>query len=238
MRKTFLPAPGKNNLVSHETNVTNRVACQICGRSSHQALDCFHRMDYAYQGRHPPSEFAAMVSQSNALHEDEGWLADSAVNNHITADLENLNIQQTYNGTEDVAIGNGSALPIAYISSSHFETPNSVVHLKNILHCPKAVANLVSINKFCHDNHCYFKLTDSYFLVKDNLTKEILLQGPSENGLYHMPLKKFIKKNQRTRVALLGVKIFVVVWHYRLDHPTVQVLTRLINKQHLPTSSL
>lgn len=40
-------------------------------KSSHQALDCFQCIDYAYQGRHPPSELAEMVSQSNALQEDE-----------------------------------------------------------------------------------------------------------------------------------------------------------------------
>jgi hypothetical protein len=71
---------------------TNRPPCQICGKTSHQALDCFHRMDYAYQGRHPPSELAAMVSQSNALRGEDEWLADSGANNHITAELENLSI--------------------------------------------------------------------------------------------------------------------------------------------------
>jgi hypothetical protein len=34
-----------------------------------------------------------MVSQSNALCEDEDWLADSGANNHIMGDLENLTIQ-------------------------------------------------------------------------------------------------------------------------------------------------
>jgi hypothetical protein len=27
--------------------------CQIYGKTSHRALDCFHRMDYAFQGHHP-----------------------------------------------------------------------------------------------------------------------------------------------------------------------------------------
>jgi hypothetical protein len=35
-------------------NNSNWVPCQICGKTSHQALDCFHRMDYSFQGRHPP----------------------------------------------------------------------------------------------------------------------------------------------------------------------------------------
>uniref|UniRef100_A0A2N9H8F5 Integrase catalytic domain-containing protein n=1 Tax=Fagus sylvatica TaxID=28930 RepID=A0A2N9H8F5_FAGSY len=32
----------------------NQPMCQICGKIGHQALDCYHRMDFAYQGRHPP----------------------------------------------------------------------------------------------------------------------------------------------------------------------------------------
>uniref|UniRef100_A0A2N9J182 Integrase catalytic domain-containing protein n=1 Tax=Fagus sylvatica TaxID=28930 RepID=A0A2N9J182_FAGSY len=34
----------------------SRPQCQICGKLGHQALDCYHRMDFAYQGRHPPAK--------------------------------------------------------------------------------------------------------------------------------------------------------------------------------------
>lgn len=45
-----------------------RPQCQVCGKMGHLALDCFHRMDFAYQGRHPPQRLAAMVAsqQSNS----------------------------------------------------------------------------------------------------------------------------------------------------------------------------
>ncbi|KAF9672885.1 hypothetical protein SADUNF_Sadunf11G0091000 [Salix dunnii] len=33
----------------------NHTICQICNKPNHQALDCYHRMDFSYQGRHPPS---------------------------------------------------------------------------------------------------------------------------------------------------------------------------------------
>jgi len=34
---------------------SDKPPCQICGKFYHQALDCFHRMDHAFQGRHPPT---------------------------------------------------------------------------------------------------------------------------------------------------------------------------------------
>ena len=40
---------------------------QICGKTGHLALDCYHRMDYAYQGKHPPTKLAAMVTSSNSM---------------------------------------------------------------------------------------------------------------------------------------------------------------------------
>jgi hypothetical protein len=63
---------------------STRPPCQICGKSNHQALDCYHRMDYSFQGRHPPSQLAAMVAHTNSqFSEEEPWYADSGANQHI-----------------------------------------------------------------------------------------------------------------------------------------------------------
>ena len=48
-------------------------------------------MDYAYQGKHPPTKFAAIVTTSNAaITQDQPWLANSATTNHVTISLNNL----------------------------------------------------------------------------------------------------------------------------------------------------
>jgi len=36
-------------------NQVPHCSCQICGKSNHNALDCYHIMDYTFQGRHPPT---------------------------------------------------------------------------------------------------------------------------------------------------------------------------------------
>jgi hypothetical protein len=104
-------------------------------------------MNLSFQGRHPPSELAAMVSQSTALHEEDEWLVDSGANNHLTADLNNLTLQQPYQGTETVVVGNGSGLQIQNTGSSSFQTSNSksIVHLNNILHCPQVFAKIINV---------------------------------------------------------------------------------------------
>jgi hypothetical protein len=43
----------------------NRPTCQICGKIGHYAVDCYHRIDFAYQGKNPPTKLAAMAHASN-----------------------------------------------------------------------------------------------------------------------------------------------------------------------------
>jgi hypothetical protein len=97
----------------------NRTPCQICGKLGHQALDCFHRMNYSYQGKNPPSQLAALVVRTHpsasTSNEEDPWYVDSGANNHVTAALDNLTLQEPFKGDDEVAVGNGTGLSISYI---------------------------------------------------------------------------------------------------------------------------
>jgi hypothetical protein len=67
-------------------------------------------MDYAFQGRHPPHQLHALVAQNTHALEEHEWDADSAANAHIANDLDNLRLQQPFQGTD--SIGVGSVLPL------------------------------------------------------------------------------------------------------------------------------
>jgi hypothetical protein len=149
-------------------------------------------MDYSYQGRHLPNQLAAMVAHTNSQFVEEDhqqWYADSGANQHITTDLENLNLNHnSYQGNTNVAVGNGSTLQISNTGSTTLATQNSIFKLKTVIHCPNVPHNLLSIQKSCVDNDCLFELTTVSFLVKDIQTGRILLHGPSRDGLYPIPL--------------------------------------------------
>lgn len=131
-------------------------------------------MDYTYQGRHPPTQLAAMVPQTNNELEDQQWFAESGANSHITSELENLTLQQyPFKGSEAVAVGNGGGLAIDNTCSTILTSSNSHFHLNNILHCPKVATNLISIQNFCKDNDCYFILTYACFFC----------EGPSDTRI-------------------------------------------------------
>ena len=120
----------------------------------------------------------------------------------------------------------------------HFHTPQSTFQLSKVLHCPQAYANLLSINQFCHDNSCFFILTDSNYFVEDNHTGLTLLAGKSEGGLYPIHLNLFSVNKQHALTALLGVKTSAAVWHSRLGHTSPQVLSQLLHQFSLPVSGV
>jgi hypothetical protein len=175
-------------------------------------------MDFSFQGRHPPFHLAAMAANTSVLLNDEPWYADSGANQNITSELDNLTLQQSYSGNETVSVGNGAGLLIANAGSSFFNTLSSSLCLKNILHCPNASANLLSIQRFFVDNNCHFILTAFEFWVKDNLTGIILLHHPSE-GLYPVHLKQFSRNKGPRLFAFIGIKTTWPIWHFDLAIP-------------------
>ncbi|KAJ0015033.1 hypothetical protein Pint_21008 [Pistacia integerrima] len=83
----------------------SRSPCQICKREGHQALDCFNRINYSFQGRHPPTELAAMVVEANTTYLNQHqWYADNGANIHVTSGAANLATSQPYEGTDTVGV--------------------------------------------------------------------------------------------------------------------------------------
>ena len=81
-------------------------------------------MNFAYQGKHPPTKLAAMASTSNAAitSNQDPWLADSGTSNHLTANLNNLSIQSQYKGPKQITVGNEQTLPINHIGNASLHT--------------------------------------------------------------------------------------------------------------------
>jgi hypothetical protein len=55
-------SPNSQNSQSWNQSPSSRPICQICYKPGHTAIDCYQRMNFAYQGRHPPAKLAAMAT--------------------------------------------------------------------------------------------------------------------------------------------------------------------------------
>ena len=72
---------------------------------------------------------------------------------HITDNFKNLTINYPYQGSNSVQDRNGEDLVIKQIGSSHITIPSHSFMLNNILHYPNASVDLLSVQKFAHDNN-------------------------------------------------------------------------------------
>eukprot|EP00268_Persea_americana_P013925 TRINITY_DN16169_c0_g1_i2.p1 TRINITY_DN16169_c0_g1~~TRINITY_DN16169_c0_g1_i2.p1 ORF type:complete len:660 (-),score=55.01 TRINITY_DN16169_c0_g1_i2:23-2002(-) len=203
--------------------------CQICQKVGHTAIDCYHRMDFAYQGRIPSSRLAAMVA-SPGFDDQSTWYADASATHHITSNLSNLDIRSRYGGSDSVQVGNGQGLPIAHTGSTLLPSPSKHFHLKNILHCPTAATNLLSVQKFSLDNHCYFCFDDSGFLVKDKATGRTLYKGSTEHGLYPF-------HPTSCRPTAFHSRVSSDLWHARLGHPSLTIQKNILRNFNFPISN-
>ena len=164
---------------------SERPSCQICGKLGHIALDCYHRMDYTYQGKYPPTKLAAMATASNAcLIQDQPWLTDSAATDHVTASLNHLNFPKPYNGQVHLTVGNGQNLPITHIGNVLIPLTKSNIHLNYVLRVPSIASNLASVHKICHDNNCWCYFDENILSIQALATGKVLYQGKSEDGVY------------------------------------------------------
>ncbi|RVX00744.1 hypothetical protein CK203_026471 [Vitis vinifera] len=113
---------------------------------------------------------------------------------HLSHSAQTLFCVHPYSGTDQVTIGDGNSLPIL-----HTVSPNS------------AWIMLFS-----------FEFHSSYFFVKDQVTKKILLKGWLRDGLYEFssssPPRAFVTISSFSDGA---------IWHSRLGHPAALILLRL-----------
>ena len=98
-------------------------------------------------------------------------------------------------------------------------SPKHIFTLANVLHVPHITKPMLYVQKLCRGNHVYFEFHTSMFYVKDLITKEVLLSGKSNDGLY------ILSESSETSVPQAFwspcISITADLWHRCLSHPTL-----------------
>jgi hypothetical protein len=187
-------------------------------------------MGFAYQGRHPPAKLAAMASTSNGSQGGETWLTDTGATDHLTANLNNLTVQNPYKGSDQVVVGNGQSIPINNIGNGQLCTKFYNFRLHNLLHSSKNSLNLLSVHKLCKDNNCSCYFDSNKFLIQDLPSRKVLYKGLSRNGLYPFHTHSHSSVSTPSVTVSSSVSAFLSsknkwqLWHQRLGHPSDCVL--------------
>ena len=127
-----------------------------------------------------------MIASSINIKSKE-WFFDTRATHHLSQTTTSLDNIQSYNGNDKVTIGNGTQFPILHTGTKIFQFPFKVFQLKRVLHAPHLATNLVSVAHFCADNNTFVEFHPRFFLVKEQVTKKVLLKGHLERGLYKFP---------------------------------------------------
>ncbi|XP_073360083.1 uncharacterized protein [Aegilops tauschii subsp. strangulata] len=77
-----------------------RPRCQICKNWGHEADDCRKRYDQDYNSR------SANSASTNTV--DFPWVLDTGATDHLTNDLERLQVHARYDGKDQVQVANGA----------------------------------------------------------------------------------------------------------------------------------
>lgn len=141
---------------------------------------------------------------------------------------------ESYYGDDSLHVGNGKALPILHVGSSHLYSPHKTFSVNNILHVPEIKKHLLSVQKFCHDNHVYFEFHSTFFAIKDKSSHTTLLTGPSDGGLYSINLPT---TQPLPKVSFSTARATTTTWHQRLGHPHSQLFQTMLSKYRLPISN-
>jgi hypothetical protein len=184
--------------------------CQVCLKIRHTANNCWHQFEEDYV-----LEQQTTVAASGP-GTDDAWYTDSWTTKHITRELDRLMMHEPYTCMDQIHTANGSGMKITRIGTSFIPTSGRDLVLNKVLHVPSTHKNLISIHLFTLDNDTYIELHPFFFLIKDQNTRKVLLQGSCRGGLYPLPpsTSKFWK------LVFHAIKIPIDRWHSRLGHPS------------------
>jgi hypothetical protein len=208
-------------------------------------------MNYSYQGRHPSAKLAAMATAAPTYPNQTTWISDTGATDHFTPDLNNIPDNQAYTDSQLVSVGNDNQLPISHTSNAQLQTSSYLFCLRKILCVPSMKSNLLSVQRFCHDNATSFYFDANRFQIKDLLTGKPLYKGSSKDGLYSItglllpswnscvynflsPSKNVVPSQVASHVSytagLPRLDLFSTdLWHMRLGHPQSRVLHHVLN---------
>ena len=217
---------GGNSSNYNQRNLYNtandKTLCQVCFKPNHTAAECWHRFEEDFV----PDK--RLVAAANRAPVDPTWYTDTGASDHITGELEKLHIRDKYYGTDQIHTASGSGMNISHIGHATIHTPsNHDIHLRNILHVPEAQKNLISVHRLATDNNVFLEFHPNYFLVKDQDTKKVILEGQCRHGLYPFPAPS-------NKKAYITTKVPFSRWHSRLGHPSSAIVKQVISRNKLP----
>lgn len=155
---------------------------------------------------------------------------DTGATFHLTADPSYLIQAKSYNGSQQILLGDNNTLPIQQTRKDILPTPSSKLLLSKLFHVSNLSYNLLSVKHLTQDNICSILFDYIGYTIFDQHTKQPILKGLCINGLYSISSAPSPTPTSNNLV-LLSTTIVPRLWHRRLGYPSTATLSFLF-KHH------
>ena len=161
-----------------------------------------------------------------SLQSSTPWIIDSGASDHMTNSSKFFESYLPCPGNQKVRIADGNFSPIA---GKGLIKISEGIDLKSVLHVPKLTCNLLSVSKLSRDSNCCVIFYDSHCLFQDQKSGKTIGNARMINGLYYFKDKTSDNKIAQGLSSISSVSVHdqIMVWHYRLGHPSFSYLKYL-----------
>ncbi|XP_074270687.1 uncharacterized protein LOC141594577 [Silene latifolia] len=166
------------------TPTTNRGGPSILGPRPQQAFIAQPNSFGSPPGMLIPTDIAAAMQTMTLQQPDENYYMDTGASSHMTSNQGTLSSYFNSSNNRSIIVGNGSEIPIRGYGSKILSTPFPPFILRNVLHVPNIIKNLVSVRQFTTDNHVSVEFDPFGFTVKDLRTGNRLMRCNNTGDLY------------------------------------------------------
>ncbi|XP_074267321.1 uncharacterized protein LOC141590649 [Silene latifolia] len=185
-------------------------------------------------GAFVPTDIAAVMQTMSLQQPDDNYYMDTGASSHMTSNNGTLSSYSFLRDKRHIVVGNGSLIPIVGHGNSSLPSPHNSLILRNVLHVPSIIKNLVSVRKFTSDNNVSVEFDPFGFTVKDLKTGMPIMRSPSTGDLY--PLLSSHQTVSTTPQAFTAFPS--TTWHSRLGHPGSAIFNSLRTNKHISCSPI
>ncbi|XP_074290301.1 uncharacterized protein LOC141617031 [Silene latifolia] len=137
----------------------------------------------ASQGAFVLTDIVAVMQSLSLQQPDDNYYMDTGASSHMTSNNGNLSSYFKLSSNRHIVVGNGHLIPIVGRGVVSLPSPNQSLTLKNVLHVPNIINNLVSVLKFTTDNYVSVQFDPLGFTVKDLKTGTPIMRSNSTGDL-------------------------------------------------------
>lgn len=178
----------------------------------------------------PNASMAHTGNESKALSccitSSAPWIIDLGASDHMTNSFKLFQSYTPCLGNKKFKIAYGSFSPIA---GKCLIQISEKLSLKSVLHVPKLACNLLSVSKLSKDSNCSVTFFESHCILQDRNLGMTIGSARIVNGLYYFEDNFPSSKMTQVFSSISSMSAYeqIMVWHYRLGHPSFIYLKRL-----------